>query len=109
MNGVNLTYRLPDGTERTLRVPAGTSAMRAAVDAGLPGIVGECGGSMMCATCHVYVEGAGRGDLEGPSEQELAMLDFTAAERRPHSRLGCQLPASPALEGLVLVLPECQA
>jgi 2Fe-2S ferredoxin len=108
MSSVNLRYRLLDGSERVLQVAPGTSAMRAAVDAGLPGIVGECGGSMMCATCHVYVEGEGGGDVPAPFDQELTMLDFTAAERRGHSRLSCQLLASPALEGLVLQVPECQ-
>ena len=39
---------------------------------------------------------------------ELAMLEFTAAERRPDSRLSCQIRMTEALEGLVVHLPERQ-
>ena len=56
----------PDGTTRTIEVAAGTSVMQAAVGAGVRGIVGECGGSAMCATCHVYVDDAWRDKLPPP-------------------------------------------
>ena len=51
-----VTYVHPDGARETLEIPLGTSIMRAAIINGVDGIVAECGGEMMCATCHVYVE-----------------------------------------------------
>ena len=42
------------------------------------------------------------------SDDEKAMLEFTASERKPNSRLSCQLVATPEFEGLVVYLPETQ-
>lgn len=96
------------GKETVLDVPAGTRIMHAAVNHGLDGIVAECGGSCMCATCHVYVS-EDQLDLLPPMQPaEDAMLDSTASERRPNSRLSCQLEVSPAMDGLRLTLPETQ-
>ena len=103
-----VTYVRDDGERRALDVPDGTSLMAAAVSRRLDGIVGECGGQMMCATCHVYVEPVFLGRLAAPSDDEDAMLDTTACERRPGSRLSCQLVASDALDGIVVRTPEAQ-
>ena len=96
------------GLSRTLQVPEGQSLMQAAVSAGVRGIVGECGGSAMCATCHVYVDEAFADQLLAPLETELEMLECTVSERLPNSRLGCQIKLSAALDGLVVRLPERQ-
>lgn len=98
----------PDGTTRTLDVAAGTTVMQAATSAGVRGIVGECGGSAMCATCHVYVEEACRDKLPPISPPEEEMLECTASERLPSSRLSCQLELADALDGLTVRLPETQ-
>ncbi len=104
----NVTYVHVDGSRSTLDVPLGTSLMEAAIAAGLDGIVAECGGNQMCATCHVYVEAGGAGRLPAMDEGEDEMLEATASERRPNSRLSCQLVADEDFEGLVVDLPEFQ-
>ncbi len=103
-----ITYVHPDGSEDVLDVPVGTSVMRGAILNGVDGIVAECGGEMMCATCHVYVEEDRLAQLPGQSDDEKAMLEFTASERKPNSRLSCQLTVTPEMEGLVVHLPETQ-
>ena len=103
-----ITYVHPNGTREVLEVPVGTSVMRGAILNGIDGIVAECGGEMMCATCHVYVEEAQLGRTPKQSDDEKAMLEFTASERRPNSRLSCQLVVTPELDGLVVYLPETQ-
>jgi 2Fe-2S ferredoxin len=103
-----ITYVHPDGAREELDVPVGTSVMRAAVMNGIDGIVAECGGEMMCATCHVYVAEDQLARTPKMSEEEAAMLEFTASERRPNSRLSCQLTVTPELDGLVVYLPETQ-
>jgi len=82
--------------------------MRAALNEGLDGMVGECGGGLACATCHCYVEEDWADRLPAPAQTELDMLECTASERRPSSRLSCQIIASDALDGLVVHLPAAQ-
>jgi 2Fe-2S ferredoxin len=97
-----------NGEAVTLQGKDGDSVMQVAVAAGLPGVVGECGGSAMCATCHVYVEEPWASQLPAPLSTELEMLECTASERRPNSRLSCQLKLSPELAGFTARLPERQ-
>lgn len=103
-----ITYVHPDGSKDVLEVATGTTVMQAATSEGIDGIVGECGGNCMCATCHVYVEPSQLALLPAMSEEEDAMLDETASERRENSRLGCQIAMTPALDGLVVRVPERQ-
>lgn len=99
-----------DGRQDALDVSVGATLMHAVVAAGLDGIVGECGGSAMCATCHVYVgqDQSQAKALPPVSAVEDAMLDSAASERRAESRLSCQLRVTEAFEGLVVHLPESQ-
>jgi 2Fe-2S ferredoxin len=104
----HITYIEPAGRTVTVDVNDGWSLMQAATANGIDGIVGECGGSCACATCHCYVDEARLADLPPPATNELEMLECVAAERRPNSRLSCQIKASATLEGLVLTLPDTQ-
>jgi ferredoxin, 2Fe-2S len=103
-----VTYIDTSGKETTLDIAVGTSVMQAAVFNGVDGIVAECGGSCMCATCHVYVREADLAKLPPIGEDEEAMLEGTASPRKPNSRLSCQLVASPEMDGLVVYTPETQ-
>jgi 2Fe-2S ferredoxin len=98
----------PTGQQSIVQAPAGQSAMLAALQGNVRGIEADCGGSLSCATCHVYVADHHAALLPPPSADELSMLDFVAAERRPSSRLSCQIVATADLETLELRLPECQ-
>jgi 2Fe-2S ferredoxin len=104
----SITYVHPDGSREVLEVPVGTSVMRGAILNSVDGIVAECGGEMMCATCHVYVDEPYRDRMPAQSDDEKAMLEFTASERKPNSRLSCQLVVTPEMDGLVVYLPESQ-
>jgi 2Fe-2S ferredoxin len=91
-----------------LEVSAGTSLMRAATDNRIKGVVGECGGSLSCATCHVLVEGALLERIPPMSASEDAMLDCTAMDRQPNSRLGCQVLMTDDLNGLTVQVADYQ-
>jgi len=104
----NVTFRHPDGTLTTVSARAGTSIMQAAIREGVDGIIAECGGQAMCATCHVYIDPGQGFDLPKLSDDEDALLDGTAADRLPTSRLGCQVKLTDALDGLVVDLPDKQ-
>ncbi|GAA0580575.1 2Fe-2S iron-sulfur cluster-binding protein [Craurococcus roseus] len=104
----NVVFVHPDGAREELEIAEGTSVMQGATAQGIDGIVAECGGNCMCATCHVYVEPSQLASLPAMSEEEDALLNGTASERKPNSRLTCQLPVTAALDGLVVSLPERQ-
>ena len=103
-----VVFTLPDGRERRIEVASGTSVMRAAVDHGLPGLPGECGGCASCATCHVWVDPAWADRLPAPDAVEADLLDFAETERRPTSRLGCQIVLDTALDGLRVSIPPAR-
>ncbi|MBB4062963.1 2Fe-2S iron-sulfur cluster-binding protein [Gellertiella hungarica] len=100
-----VTWILADGRAIVAEVADGTNMMNAAAMANVPGIIGECGGCLSCATCHVYVDEAWAERTGEPDGTEDAMLDATDAPRRETSRLSCQIVASGSLDGLVLHVP----
>ena len=69
-------------------------------------VKGTCGGIALCASCHVYV--LSEHALPEPTDDELAMLEMTAAPRRVTSRLSCQIGLDESLDGLVVQLPPTQ-
>ncbi len=92
----------PDGNRREVVCEQGESAMQAAARNGIQGILGECGGSCMCATCHCYVEDGSIELLDPPESMERETIEFVARNARPESRLSCQIQVTDAHEGLVL-------
>lgn len=105
---VQITYVDLSGESITLDLPIGWSLMQGAVANGIDGIIGECGGSCVCATCHCYVDESRIDELVPPSDDELELLSGVAAERRFNSRLSCQIKASAELDGLLIMVPETQ-
>ncbi len=101
-----IAFVSPKGERTVVEAAPGTTVMVAAVTHGIAGIVAECGGNAMCATCHVYV--ADQSGLPPMSDDEDALLDGAAAERRDTSRLSCQLKISESLRELTIELPERQ-
>lgn len=102
-----LTIVAFDGTRFDLDAADGSTVMENAVRNSVPGIDAECGGACACATCHVYVDEAWVEKTGGPAPMEEDMLDF-ATDVRPNSRLSCQIKIGPALDGLVVHVPERQ-
>ncbi len=103
-----IVYIEPDGQRKAIQVEAGANVMRTAVGNGVDGIVAECGGAAMCATCHVYVAEEGAELLPPVGEVENEMLESAAAERRDSSRLSCQLNVTSHIETLVVRIPDRQ-
>jgi len=102
-----ITYIEHSGKTHTINVANGLSVMEGAVQNNVPGIDADCGGSMACATCHVYVKEEWFNKLPKKEDGEEDMLDM-AFEPKKNSRLSCQLMVSDQLEGLVVNLPEKQ-
>ncbi|MFC9837869.1 2Fe-2S iron-sulfur cluster-binding protein [Rhodococcus sp. NPDC127530] len=103
-----IIYRSADGAENYVDALDGTSVMQAAVSAGIDGIVAECGGNGMCATCHIYLDPERLHEFPAIEAAEDEMLDCAVSPRREGSRLSCQLPINDAHDGIVVELPEAQ-
>jgi len=97
-----------DGQEFPIEAEVGRSLMQSALDNMVPGIIGECGGSCSCATCHGYIDEPWSAHLQPSTPTEGDLLSC-ALDVRPTSRLTCQIQVSPALDGIVVHLPEVQA
>ena len=94
--------------ETSVEAQAGETVMSVAVANDIEGIVAECGGSMMCATCHCYVDEAWSEQTGDRQDGEDDMLECAASEVRETSRLSCQIKVTDALDGLVVHLPDEQ-
>lgn len=103
-----IVFVQPNGLRETVQASAGSTVMMTAINHGISGIIAECGGSAMCATCHVYVDPVSVDFLPPTSEVENEMLASAASERKQHSRLSCQLQLAPGVEELIVHVPERQ-
>jgi ferredoxin, 2Fe-2S len=99
---VQVTFIEADGTRRIVEAKRDDTLMQAAYRANVRGIIAECGGSAMCATCHCYVLETPGGTLPAPKNDEIDTIEFNASEPRDDSRLTCQIAVTDALEGAVL-------
>jgi len=102
-----VTYIEHNGTEHVVDLAEGLTIMEGAVNNGIPGIEGDCGGACACSTCHVYVDPAHADKLKPQEEMETDMLDF-AYEPKENSRLGCQISVTAGMDGLIVRMPEKQ-
>ena len=102
-----ITYIEHNGTNHTVDVQNGLTVMEGAVQNNIPGIDADCGGSMACATCHVYAKEDWFDKINKKNEGEDDMLD-QAYEPKKNSRLSCQIIVSDDLDGLVVDMPEKQ-
>ena len=103
-----ITYKDFQGNSKTINVDNGLSVMEGAIQNDVPGIDADCGGSMACATCHVYVKDEWFNKIPKAEEAEIDMIDM-AYEPKKNSRLSCQIIVSDELDGLVVNIPSKQS
>jgi len=102
---VLVTYIDSSGIAHALELNPGMSVMEAARQNGIPEIDADCGGMCSCASCHVYVGPDWLDKFAPMSKIENSLLSLVQ-ERRPNSRLSCQLKLSEKLDGLVVRTPR---
>jgi 2Fe-2S ferredoxin len=102
-----VTYIQPDGLSRTVDVKEGASLMEGAVTHGVEGIVAICGGACACGTCQVYVEPPWLALTGARTTDEVELLEF-AEHPAGNLRLACQIPATAALDGIVVRVAKHQ-
>jgi ferredoxin, 2Fe-2S len=103
-----ITYIENSGQSKTVEIENGLSLMEGAIQNNIPGIDADCGGSMACATCHVYVEEKWLDKIPKAEDGEVDMIDM-AYEPKSNSRLSCQIIINDELDGLVVKTPLKQS
>jgi len=101
------TFHLSDGRAQSVTARTGT-VMEAARAAGVPGILGECGGACACGTCHVHLSAEALAHLGPATEAERNILEFEDSAS-PSSRLSCQIRVADLPDGTVLAIPGAAA
>lgn len=106
--GLKVTFVQQDGIEKIFDdVAVGESLMEFGRSNGVDGILGDCGGSCACATCHVYIDPQWQAVVGPPDDVELMTLDMVSDIQRSNSRLCCQIKVSREMDGLrVTVAPS---
>jgi len=104
----HVKYISAEGVAQDVDLPVGISVMAGAINNDIKGIDADCGGALACATCHVYVSPEWADRLPEPAAAESDLLEIVASERKPTSRLSCQLIVSDELDGLEVTIPESQ-
>jgi ferredoxin, 2Fe-2S len=103
-----VTYVSSSGNSRKIDVSSGMSVMQAALNHRLEGILGECGGNCMCATCHVYVDLSFLNRIPPAKDNEKFMLSIAAEGPESNSQLSCQIKMTEELDGIIVRLPGKQ-
>jgi len=103
-----IIYKDYQGNSKTIEVEKGLSVMEGAIQNDIPGIDADCGGSMACATCHVYVEEKWFSKLPKAEDAEIDMIDMSYQPKK-NSRLSCQIIVTDELDGLEVTTPEKQS
>ena len=102
-----VTFTDHKGDSKTIEIDNGLSVMEGAVQQNIPGIDADCGGSMACATCHVYVDDNWYEKIPKAEDAEIDMIDM-AFEPKKNSRLSCQIIVADNVDGLKVTTPEKQ-
>ena len=103
-----ITFIDKDGNQKKIEIENGLTVMEGAIQNNITGIDADCGGSMACATCHVYVQDEWFNKIDKAEDAEKDMIDM-AYEPKKNSRLSCQLIVTDQLDGLVVTTPEKQS
>lgn len=104
---VAVKFQYADGRTIESDLAEGDNLMETAVRNGIDGIDADCGGALSCATCHVQLDPEWLDKVAPPTSDETEMLEF-AVEPTERSRLSCQIVITPALEGMLVHIPENQ-
>lgn len=110
MESQNIKFQFvsANGAAQDVEGKVGETVMEVAYAAAVEGIAAECGGSMSCGTCHVFLDQASFDRIEAPSAGELDMLDIVSSDRHPTSRLSCQIKLTPEFAAAEVHIPESQ-
>lgn len=82
--------------------------MQAALNHRVEGILVECGGNRMCATCYVSLDTSFLNLIQPVQGNENFVLSIAVEGPEQNSRLTCQIQMTEELDGIVARLPDRQ-
>jgi ferredoxin, 2Fe-2S len=103
MPTINVIKR--DGSATSIEAQQGLSLMEVIRDAGFDELLALCGGCNSCATCHVHIDDASLAKLAEMSVDENDLLD-SSEHRSAKSRLSCQVPVTPDMDGMTVMIAK---
>ena len=71
-----ITFIDKDGNQKKIEIENGLTVMEGAIQNNITGIDADCGGSMACATCHVYVQDEWFNKIDKAEDAEQDMIDM---------------------------------
>ena len=98
----------PSGQRQSCTAKPDDTVLDVALDNGIAGILGQCGGGCTCCTCHCWVSRPWLNLVNEPHRDELDMLEY-AWGKNAQSRLACQIALHDGLDGIEVLIPEQQA
>nr|WP_176593366.1 2Fe-2S iron-sulfur cluster-binding protein [Sphingobium sp. EM0848] len=104
---VRAIFHTPSGDRREIDAQCGVSLMESAKAASVEGIDADCGGSMVCGTCHIHVSPEWLERLPAPEDMEATILDCVP-DPHPQARLSCQIVVTPEMDGIEVIVPTAQ-
>lgn len=102
-----ITFISAGGDTRVVEAVVGHSVMETAVRNNVLGIEAQCGGAMVCGTCHAYLDAAFADRTPVMEDGERLLLDC-GDHQGPTSRLTCQIRVTEALDGAIFHTPPSQ-
>jgi len=102
MRTVRVIFVTVEGLRLPVDAAVGSTVLEAAHAHDVP-MLGTCGGSLVCGTCHVRLCGEAAARVPSPTEDEEDTLDL-AFGVKDNSRLGCQIKFNESMEGLEIEL-----
>ena len=103
----SVTYIKANNEEVTLNVPSGMTLMHGATLNNVDGLLAECGGAMICATCHCYIDRDFINLIKPASNEEREKLRIVNTPKS-NSRLACQVRVTDEIDGIRVYLPASQ-
>lgn len=103
-----IRFAVANGLTYEVQAEPGQTLMQAATEHSVPGIDADCGGSCICATCHVFLPATAMECLPVPDDTEVAMLECAVGYEPARSRLSCQLLVENLPDGIEIQVPATQ-
>ena len=101
---VKITFIQKNGTKVEVEANVGQTLLEVAEQNNID-LIGACGGSCACGSCHVYIDEETLKKIEPAKDDEENVLDVVF-NLQSNSRLACQVVVSEVMDGAIITIPS---